>query len=313
MLARRHIRIKVLQALYGFYRDDYADSVIALKNLNKSLERIYELYLYDIATLREIHKIAQERIALLKKKLRPTKEDLNPNMRFVNNQVLQLISDNVQLDNLIEEHHISWTEYKDHFKKLFTQIREDDVFFKYMNGPEPGLSGDKALIKYIYSKYVCNNEFIHQIYEDKYIHWADDLDAAQMMTTKTIKTFNEHSTAGHRLVKLFKDQADENFGTILFRKVISNNQEFEKLISEKTKNWETDRIAVIDNLLMKMALAEFTEFSDIPVKVTLNEYIELSKEYSTPKSGNFINGILDKMVIDLKAKNKIKKMGRGLL
>lgn len=314
MLSRRHIRIKVLQALYGFYRDDNPDMAISLRNLNRSLERIYELYLYDISTLREIRHAAAERLELAGKKHIQTDEDMNPNSTFVDNKVLKLVDENRQLSNLIEDKHISWSDNREQFKKIFKKIREEDeAYFKYMRSAPHDFRADKKLVKYLYANYICNNEFLHQHYEDVYIHWADDLDAAQMMTTKTLKTMDESSDENHRLVKLFKDKEDENFGALLFRKAVANNSRFEKMISEKTRNWETDRIAIIDILLMKMALAELVEFKEIPIKVTLNEYIELAKQYSTPKSGNFINGVLDRLVIELKENNEIVKIGRGLL
>ncbi len=263
--------------------------------------------------MREIHLAAEERLELAKQKLRPTEEDLNPNRAFVDNKVLLLLKENVRLNAMLEEKHISWSEYRDQFKKIFNRIREDDQYLRFMHLPNRTFGDDKKIVKYLYATYICENEFFHQFYEDLYIHWADDLDAAQMMTTKTIKTFKETSDEFHPLVKLFKDKDDETFGQILFRKVVNNNAEYEKLIGERTKNWEADRIAIIDNLLMKMALAELTEFEEIPIKVTLNEYIELSKQYSTPKSANFVNGVLDKLVNDLKETNRIKKVGRGLL
>ena len=314
MLSRRHIRIKVLQALYGFYRDDNPDMVLSLRNLNRSLERIYELYLFDISTLREIRHAAADRLELAGKKHIQTDEDLNANSTFVNNKVLKLVDENRQLSNLIEDKHVSWSDNREQFRKIFKKIREeDDAYFKYMRSAPHHFRSDKKLVKYLYANYICNNEFLHQHYEDVYIHWADDLDAAQMMTTKTLKTMDESSDENHRLVKLFKDKEDEGFGALLFRKVVANNSRFEKMISEKTRNWETDRIAIIDILLMKMALAELVEFKEIPIKVTLNEYIELAKQYSTPKSGHFINGVLDRLVIELKENNEIVKIGRGLL
>lgn len=314
MLSRRHIRIKVLQALYGFYRDDNPDMAVSLRGLNRSFERIYELYLYDISTLMELRNAALERLELSGKKHIQTDEDLNPNRTFADNKVLKLVSENVQLSNLLEDKHVSWKEDRDQFKKIFKKIREEDeAYFKYMREAPHDFRSDKKIVKYIYANYICYNEFLHQHYEDMFIHWADDLDAAQMMTTKTLKTMDESSDQNHRLVKLFKDKEDESFGALLFRKVVANNEKYEKMISDKTKNWETDRIAIIDILLMKMALAELMEFSEIPIKVTLNEYIELAKQYSTPKSGNFINGVLDRLVLELKESNQINKMGRGLL
>jgi N utilization substance protein B len=313
MLPRRHIRIKVLQALYAHYQDATPDTVIGLRNLKRSVDKIFELYLYDITTLREILRAAEESLEINSKKHRPTKEDLAPNRAFVENKVLRQIATNTQLSNLIEDKHISWSEYREHFKKIYNLFKEDDVYKTYMATAPHSFKEDKKLVKYMYANYICNNEFLHNFYEDYSIHWADDLDAAQMMTTKTLKTLDEKSEASHSLVKLYKDKSDEEFGTVLFRKVVAHTDKYEKWIGDKTKNWETDRIAVVDILLMRMALAEFTEFQEIPIKVTLNEYIELSKQYSTPRSGIFINGVLDKLVLDLKESKDIVKVGRGLL
>ena len=229
MLSRRHIRIKVLQALYSFYRDDDPDMAVSLRNLNRSLERIYELYLYDMATIREIRHAAADRLELAGKKHIQTDEDINPNRTFVDNKVLKLVDENRQLTNLLEDKHISWSEFRDQFRKIFKKIREEDeAYFKYMRSAPHDFRSDKKLVKHIYANYICNNEFLHQHYEDVYIHWADDLDAAQMMTTKTLKTMDESSDENHHLVKLFKDKEDKEFGGLLFRKVVANNERFEK-------------------------------------------------------------------------------------
>ncbi|MGB0176881.1 MAG: transcription antitermination factor NusB, partial [Owenweeksia sp.] len=157
------------------------------------------------------------------------------------------------------------------------------------------------------------NETIHQLYEDRNMHWADDLDAAQMMVAKTLKSYSEEQDETTSLPELLKDDSDIEFARTLYRTSIKNSESYGEMIHEKANNWEMDRIAVVDVILMKMALAELVSFNEIPVKVTLNEYIELSKEYSTPKSGNFINGILDKLKNELTEAGDIRKIGRGLL
>lgn len=313
MLARRHIRIKVLQALYGYFSDDNPNITAATKNLEHSLDRIYELYIYDLSTLKEIRRAANERIEIAKNKLRPSNEDINPNLAFVNNPVLRLIDENNELFKAQEKHHVSWAEYREQFKKIVNRLRDDEEYLKYMAKKDHDFKYDKQFVKYVYANYVCNNDFFHQYYEDTFIHWADDLDAAQMMTTKTLKTMDEKSNENHPLVKLYKDEDDQEFGQIMFKKVVANNNRYSSWIAEKTQNWEADRIASVDFILMKMALVELIDFEEIPIKVTLNEYIELSKQYSTPKSASFINGVLDKLVADLKANGTINKVGRGLL
>lgn len=340
MLTRRHIRIKVLQALYGFSQTSEPDLVFSLKELDQSLKRIYELYLYELRILTEMHRLAEERIETNRNKFRPTQEDLNPNTKWVDNRVLQVLAKNEHLQRVFEDYKVHWGEHRDILIKVYKDFRESDVYKRYMESGSSSLKEDKQVLKIFYAEFITQNETLHQLYEDLNMHWADDLDAAQMMVTKTIKSFQEvegqvyskisvpegeeaASAAdlpdGYDVLKnkvvvdLYKDEDDAAFGQKLLRHTVNESDENEKLISAKTKNWDTDRIASIDILLMKMALSELVHFEEIPVKVTLNEYIDLSKEYSTPKSGQFINGILDKLVAQLRDEKRIVKVGRGLL
>lgn len=340
MLTRRHIRIKVLQALYGLNLGTQDDLVPVLKELEKSLDRIYELYLYELRIFLEMLQMAEERIEKNRNKFRPTEEDLNPNLKFVNNRVLRALKDNAPLQRAFENHKVHWADHREILFKIFNEFRDSEIFTRYMNSGQNSLKEDKQVLKIFYAEFVTENESLHQFYEDISMHWADDLDAAQMFVTKTLKSFQEVNNfvfskaslpegrevktlndlpAGYDLqhskltVELYKDEDDANFGRMLLRYTANEAAQNEKLISSKTKNWDTDRIASIDILLMKMALSELVHFDQIPIKVTLNEYIDLSKEYSTPKSGQFINGILDKLVLQLKEENKIVKVGRGLM
>lgn len=340
MLTRRHIRIKVLQALYGFSQDTDPNLVQTLKELEKSLDRIFELYLYELRVFIEMHRMAEERIEKNRNKFRPTEEDLNPNLKWVENRVLKTLTENEKLQRLFEDHKVHWGDHRELLYKVFNDFRQSDVYKRYMESGNSSLKEDKQVLKIFYAEFITENEALHQHYEDASMHWADDLDAAQMFVVKTIKSFqeadgvlysrlsltdnNEVSSAdelpgGYDIVKekitvdLFKDEDDATFGKMLLRYTVNETEENEKLISAKTRNWDTDRIASIDILLMKMALSELVHFDQIPVKVTLNEYIDLSKEYSTPKSGQFINGILDKLVLQLREEKRIVKVGRGLL
>ena len=313
MLSRRHIRIKVLQALYQSSQDDNFELAVGLRKLNRSIERIYELYLYELKGLADILQIAHERIEQKKNRKLPSHEDLNPNLKFVENSFLNWLSSNKAYLRGIEKFAINWGDDRDLFKKVFKNFQESPEYTDYMSSKETSIEEDKKLVKILYGKYLIHNENIHQFYEEKDLHWADDLDAAQMMVAKTLKAFDQNSDEDSPLPHLLKDESDAEFADILFKKSILANERYEKLIHEKAKNWEMDRIASIDIMLMKMALAELVNFNQIPVKVTLNEYIEISKEYSTPKSGNFINGILDKLRQELTESGEIKKIGRGLL
>lgn len=325
MLTRRHIRIKVMQALYGFMQEENKDQRDYLKSLNSSLEKIHTLYVLELSALGEFHQVAENFIANARKKHLPTQMDINPNLRFISNPVIKAIHYNkevvAKLERIAVENkrddkplsNFSWSNHDDIFQKAYLDFRESEAYDEYMNKDVVTIDDHKRIVKYIYTTYITQNDTLHQIYEELDLHWADDLDAAQMMVVKTIKTMKADVDEFHPLVKLYKDEDDSAFGRKLFMATANNHSDYENLIAEKTKNWEADRIALLDSILLKMGLAEMIHFPEIPIKVSLNEYIDLSKEYSTPKSGQFINGVLDKLVNELKEKNQIKKIGKGLL
>lgn len=313
MLSRRHIRIKVLQALYELGRDESVDIVVGNRKLQRSIDRIFELFLYELKALSDVHQFALEQIEQKKNRRLPSKEDLNPNLRFAENRFLVWLDNNSRFNSGLEKFKINWNEEKDILIRIFKEFQESDDYQDYMSAEENTISDDKRIVKAFYGKHLVHSEVFHQLYEEKEMHWADDLDAAQMMVAKTIKTFDESCDESTPLPSLLKDTSDMEFAKVLYRDCRQNDAKYSELIHAKTKNWEMDRIAQIDILLMKLALSEMINFKQIPVKVSLNEYIEISKEYSTPKSGNFINGILDKLKFDLSESGEIKKIGRGLL
>lgn len=313
MLSRRHIRIKVLHALYEYFQNEGMDMARGNKRLVESIQGIYDLYLFELKTLAELLRIAEDEIERRKNKRLPSREDLNPSLRFVNNYFLNWLKDNKNFNKEVELNHISWAEHRDVLRKIYREMEQSEEYQEYIATSENEVDADKKFVKWVYGKYIVNSDLVHQLYEDKNMHWADDLDAAQMMVVKTIKKYSQGMDEFSSLPRLIKDMADMDFAETLYKKCIINSAAYEELIHQKAKNWEMDRIALIDIILMKLAIAELTNFKEIPVKVTLNEYIELSKEYSTPKSGNFINGILDKLKAELMEKGDIRKIGRGLL
>ena len=313
MLSRRHIRIKVLHALYEYFQNEGTEMTRGKKRLLESIHGIYDLYLYELKVLTDLLRIAEDEIERRRSKRLPSKEDLNPSLRFVNNSFLNWLKDNVNFKKEVELNHISWGDDRETLRKIFKEMEASEEYQQYLTLPENSLEDDKKFVKWLYGSLVVNSDLIHQLYEDKNMHWADDLDAAQMMVAKTIKRFKDDMDEYSPLPKLIKDSDDVAFAETLYTKCIANSEDYEKLIHEKAVNWEMDRIALIDIILMKQAIAELINFKEIPIKVTFNEYIELSKEYSTPKSGNFINGILDKLKTDLVEKGDIRKIGRGLL
>ena len=314
MLNRRHLRIKVLQILYAFFQSEEESILKAEKELLSAVERMYDMYLFMLMTLPELKRAALNSMDEHKKKLRPTEEDLNPKMKFVNNVLIEAIESSSQLTKLSETRKVNWlgVESQEIFRKLYLTILESEVFFEHMNNDSEGLEEDMAFALQLFKTEIANSELIQYFFDEKSIYWADDLDLCCSMTMKTIKSWSPGKAFD--VLPLYKENDDEKeFIVNLLRKTIQMNEENEALITELTQNWELDRIAKMDILLLKMGLTELQTCSSIPTKVSLNEYIEISKFYSTPKSNLFINGVLDKAIAKLTKEKKIVKIGRGLM
>ncbi|MGV3630863.1 MAG: transcription antitermination factor NusB [Bacteroidota bacterium] len=314
MLNRRHLRIKVLQALYAFFQSEEENFNRTEKELFGALDRIYDLYLYLLLSFGELKAVAETQIEDKKNKIRPDAQDLEPNLRFVENRLFALLENSKQLRRASEESKVSWIgdANREMFKKIFAQVRESEAYFAYMAADTDSFEEDQQFALNLFKTDIANSELIYHFFEERSIHWIDDIDLACSMVLKTIKAAKEGEAP--EILPLFKDPEDEiPFVKTLLRKTIANDNDNIALIDELTKNWEIDRIAKMDIILMKMAITEFQEFNNIPTKVTLNEYIEISKFYSTPKSNGFINGILDRAIERLAQDNKIKKTGRGLI
>ncbi|MBI1837344.1 MAG: transcription antitermination protein NusB [Flavobacteriia bacterium] len=314
MLNRRHLRIKVLQTLYAYFQSKSENFRSTENELIQSVERIYDLYLLLILSFGELHALAEYRHEENKKKLRPTEEDLLPNTKFVDNEIIKILLESKALRNVSESRKVNWVgdETQEMFRKIFNVLRESETYFEFMNNGEKSFEDDRAFVIQLFKTEIANSEILYNYFEEKSIHWMDDIDLACTMVLRTLKTFTPEGP--NQILDLYKDEEDETkFIKELLRNTISMNKENEKLITDLTKNWELDRIAKMDIILMKMAITEFQIFNNIPTKVTLNEYIEISKFYSTPKSNTFINGILDKAIDALNNENKIQKIGRGLI
>lgn len=314
MLNRRYIRVKVMQGLYAFFQSETSDMEKSEQHLNHSIHKIYDLYIFLLLLLTEVRDFAENTLNEAKNKRLPTAEDLNPSLKFINNPILVLLSKNLQLKKEANARKIAWQEEPELIKKLYNAIKQSESYVAYMKSDDNSFKTQQNFIIDIYVDIIGEFESVRYFFEEKNIHWADDVDYVNSMVVKTIEAFTEQSDEKTALLPLYKDpEEDRKFVSDLFRKTIINDKENSDYVAEKTKNWEVDRIAVMDILLMKMAITELLHFSSVPIKVTLNEYIELSKDYSTPKSKIFINGILDKLVADFKRTEKIKKTGRGLM
>jgi transcription antitermination protein NusB len=319
MLSRRHLRIKALQALYGHFIKADNNLAVAEKNLLKSTERLYELAVYQLSFLLEIVKFAEKRIEENKKKFYPTEEDLNPNTKFVENAFILKLSQNKDFLRRKNAYRINWAEQDEMIRRAYNEIRQLPVYQQYMAEPSSSFEADRVLIAELFVNYMAENPSLEYFYEEISVYWANDIDIANYCVLKIINSINKNHDEFHPLPSLYNQDGkldadeDKKFLIRLFHKTILKSKDFEQLIEEKASNWELNRIALMDIILLKLALAELIEFPSIPVKVTINECIELAKSYSTPKSRVFINGILDKMINEMKAEGKIVKTGRGLI
>lgn len=308
MLNRRFLRIKVMQALYAYFQHEKGDVHVFEKELFNSLDKMYDLYVSILALFLDIHHIAHVVVDENKHKRLPKPEDLDPNLRFINNKLLVGMSNNIALKKHIDSRKISWQNEFDLIRKLFNDIRAGEAYKSYMSNPNHTDKDDRQFLIQLITEFIGDHPTLTSLFEDKNIHWADDTFVAFNSVIRTFEGFN----GTFELLPLLKDAPDDKqFMTLLFKKTIVHNEALEELIHEHTKNWDMDRIATMDMLLMKMAITEFTHVETVPVKVSLNEYIEISKEYSTPNSRMFINGVLDKVILKLKSEGKINKTGKG--
>ena len=315
MLSRRFLRIKIFQALYAYFQSDDKNSKAVEKELFLSLERMFDLYLYFLIIGKELVHHSTLKMEEAKQKRLPTEEDLNPNTKFIDNPIFNLLDTNTQLNELIVKRKVTWNADQELVGKFLTFLRKHEVYTNYISTRTTSFEEDQKFVVDLYKKIIPEFDLLLSSINDKSIYWGyDEMDFVLSMVLKTIKKFNPKSDASASILPLYRDeQEDIQFVKELFQKTISAEKENAAMIAEKTKNWDVDRIAMVDILLMKMALTEFVFFKSIPIKVTLNEYIDLSKWYSTPKSKAFINGVLDKLVEELKENGKLKKVGRGLL
>lgn len=314
MLNRRYLRTLVMRALYGFFQSDSNDLAKGERELFTTIDKIYDLYIYQLALFDELRHVAAGILEDAKTKHLPTKENLNPNMKFVENKFIAKLSENIHLKREINNRKISWNNEHELVKKLFLTIKSSELYWKYMNVSDDSYEVHQRFIINIFKENIADFELLNQLYEERSLNWGDDIYLVNPTIVKTLETFGEFAEPDMPLITLYKEKEEDiDFVSNLFVQTILKNQEVETLIAERTRNWEVDRIAMMDVLLMKMAITEMLQFENIPLSVSFNEYLEISKTYSTPKSSAFINGILDKLVIDLKAKDMFHKSGRGLM
>lgn len=308
MINRVLLRIKIIQILYSFYKGNGNSIPVAEKELFHSIERTYDLYFHLLQLSIEISDFAASRIEAKRNKLRPSEEDLNPNTRFIDNSFIRQLRVNTQFSEYLTKQKLSWVNNQDIVKHLYEELIKSDFYEQYMNVASVDYDADKDIWRKIFKKIILQSEELDSSIEDQSIYWIDDIEIVISFVIKTIKRFEFNEAENQSLLPMFKDNEDADFARKLLREVLTHGDEYRMIIDENTKNWELDRIAYMDILIMQVAMAELINFPTIPVNVTLNEYIEIAKKYSTEKSGLFINGVLDNIVGQLKKENKLIKV-----
>ncbi len=312
MLSRRHLRTRVMQALYSWYYQDGKDSGTTEQEMFHGVDRTYDLYLTLLSFMTELSdeedKFYIDATPKFMQKEQPVVS------RFSGNIFVKWLTDDEAFKALVKKRGVSWQNDQEVVKKVFFQLRNTQEYKDYVTTAEHSEKEDIEFLTWAYKNVVLSSELLTNALEEKNIWWAESMDLVSSMVLKTIRLSNPNSKGVYTVMPALREEKeDKEFLTTLFRETIKNNAYFEKLIGEKTSNWEVDRIAQLDTILLKMALCEILNFQAIPVKVSINEYIDISKDFSTPKSRVFINGVLDSIVKDLKSAGGITKSGRGLI
>lgn len=307
MINRVLIRLKVIQVVYAYYQNEGKNVEAAEKELFYSLSKAYDLYNYLLLLMVEVTRFADRRIDNRRHKLRPTYEDLNPNTRFIDNAFMAQLAQNKQLEEFCKNQKRTWADEGDFVKRLFEQIEASDIYQGYMAKEALTYEDDRELWRKLYRTFIAQNDDIDELLEEQSLYWNDDKAIVDTFVLKTIKHFEPEKGAEQELLPEYKSDDDKEFARKLLHNAINNAEAYRKLMEQNTKNWNMERLAFMDILIMQVALAEILSFPTIPTTVSLNEYVEVAKMYSTPKSGSFVNGMLDTIVNQLKKENKLRK------
>ena len=303
-----------MQSIYAMHQNGSDNLEGQEKFLFYSIDAIQDLYLIMLSSLIEMAKKEKVFLHLSSQKHLATPEERNPNNKFINNTIFQLLEENNSLSIALENRKITnWNIHDDYINLLLTSLKESNLYEKYMSNTVNTFEEDKQFVVDLFSEIIVPNEKLYEYLEDDKLTWIDDIPVVNTHIVKQLKAIKSAEDDSFRVPKLFKDADDKDFAKDLFRKTVLNENELAKEFDTKTPNWDMDRIAEIDTIILKMAICELLKFPSIPVKVTLNEYLELAKEYSTPKSSIFINGILDNLVKEFQTNKKMIKAGRGLM
>ena len=314
MLTRRHIRVKVMQCIYALVQSKDDSLAKQEKFLRVSMENMYVLYLLILSLLAELHKMAATHVSHASKKYLATEDDNFPDReKFIKNRLLLQIANNDALKNELSSRKLNhWYLNEEYVKIIYKAVTASDIYKGYMTNGKDSYEDDREVVLQLYREIIAPNDKVYDFFEDEKLTWVDDFPIVNTFLMKRLKKAGESSGERFFLPSLLKDQQDMDFAIELLTKTLLNDAKWEKEIEGKTPNWDNDRIAEIDSIILKMAICELLNFPSIPEKVTLNEYLEIAKEYSTPKSSIFINGVLDKLAKEYKSTGRLQKIGRGL-
>jgi len=312
MINRRHIRIKVMQSFFALLKSKSDDLVREEKFLYFSIDRLYDLYVLQLTLLLEVKKFAKKKLAISKKGRVTKIENKQGLENLSNNKFLDIIDESLSIKEYIDNKRLdNWKDVTEYLQIILDEIKKSELFIEYNKIKEPSFKEDKEFVISVFRQIVAPNEKLLDYYEDQNIGWIDDLPFVNTLVSKKYSKTKE--TTILELENLYKDNDDRQFVRELFTKLALNHTKFDEEIDKKTPNWEYDRIAGMDLILIKMAMTEFVYFPSIPTKVSINEYLEIAKDYSSKNSSFFINGVLDKIEKEYTKDDKINKIGRGLL
>ena len=315
MLNRRFLRVKALQSIYAYHQSESSNLPQAERHLLEGVDDLYKLFIYQLSFWVEVMHFAERRIEENRKKHFPTEEDLNPNLKFINNRILNTMDGNKHLLALEEKYKINWSDAREDFIRAFyNKLIEYPEYQEYMNNGKDSFNDDKRFLVAVIDTYMAEDSWLYDYYSDRDLSFNSDYQIAVYLLWKFINELPTNFDSASKLPPVFKaEDEDKEFVVKLFEKTILHADEYMEMVKANISNWDYDRLALMDKILIFMALTEFLEFHSIPVKVTINEYIEISKFYSTPDSRRFVNGMLDRLAAVLKEEGKLIKTGLGLV
>lgn len=310
MINRELIRLKVVQLIYAYYQNEGKTIDVAEKELEFSMDKAYELYEYLLTVLVEMRKLAERRDETARsrnKRLGTVMQGISADGQFAANRFLVQLDNNKQLLDYRENRKQDWLEEENFVKKLYARFIESEIYQLYLAKEDFSYAADREVIRKLYKTLVEDNEDFDSLLEEHSLYWNDDKEIVDSFVLKTIKRFDEAAGDAQPLLPKFASEDDHQFAVTLFRATVEQSEEIRTLLRDNCKNWQFDRLALMDVIIMQIALAEILTFPNIPLNVSFNEYLDIAKVYSTPRSASYINGLLDHIVKKLKSENRLLK------